>query len=101
MIVFAVDDRLERAHRILDLDELPGDAGEHLGDMERLGEEALQLAGAVDGELILFRELVHSEDRDDVLKRLVALKRLLDSASSVVMLLADGPRGQHPRGRIE
>src|SRR5436853_7835966 len=54
MVVLAVDDRLERADRILDLHELAGDAGEDLGDVEGLREEALQLAGPVHGELILF-----------------------------------------------
>ena len=70
-------------------DELAGDAGEHFGDVERLGEEALDLAGAADGQLILFRKLVHAEDGDDVLQRLVLLQRLLDAAGGLVMLLAD------------
>ena len=100
MVIFAFDDRLERAHRVFDLDELALDAGEHFGDVERLAEEALDLARAADGQLILFRQLVHAEDGDDVLQRLILLQRFLDGAGGVVMLLADDRRGQHAAGRI-
>ena len=57
VVVFAVDDRLERADRVLDLDELAGDASEHFGDVERLRQEALDLPRAADGQLILFAEV--------------------------------------------
>jgi len=35
-----------------------GVAGEDFGDEEGLGEEALDLAGAADDDLVVFRELV-------------------------------------------
>jgi hypothetical protein len=57
--------------------------------VERLRQEALDLAGAGDGELVLFRKLVHAQDRDDVLQRLVALQDLLDLAGDAVVLVAD------------
>ena len=41
---------LEASDRVGDLDVLPLDAGELLGDVERLREEALNLAGAVDDD---------------------------------------------------
>ena len=56
--------------------ELAGRAGEHFGDEEGLRQEALDLAGAGDGELVLFRKLVHAQNGDDVLQRLVALEDL-------------------------
>ena len=52
----------------------PGEAGEDLGHVEGLGQEALDLPGAGHGQLVLFRELVHAENGDDVLERLVALQ---------------------------
>ena len=58
---------------------LAGAAGERLGHEERLREEALDLAGALHGELVLVGELVDAEDRDDVLELLVALEDLLDA----------------------
>src|SRR3546814_2536472 len=39
VVVFAVDDCLERFDRVLDGHELAGDAGEHLGDVEGLRSE--------------------------------------------------------------
>src|SRR6478609_9016869 len=101
VVVLAVDDRLERAHGVLDLHELAGDVGEHLGDVERLAEEALDLARPADGQLIFFAELVHAENGDDVLQALVALQSLLNGAGGLVMLLADDRRGEHAAGRIE
>jgi len=44
--MLALDDFLERADRIFDLHELAADAGEDLGDVEGLRQEALDLAGA-------------------------------------------------------
>ena len=64
-------------------------------------QEALDLARALDGQLILFGQLVHAEDGDDVLQRLVALERRLHRARGLVMLLADGARLEHAAGRIE
>jgi hypothetical protein len=51
-------------------------AGELLGDVERLAKEALDLAGAADDQLVLFAQLVHAEDGDDVLQVAVALQHL-------------------------
>eukprot|EP00962_Isochrysis_galbana_P031658 scaffold10307_cov120-Isochrysis_galbana.AAC.5 len=44
-----------------------------LGHVEGLREEALDLAGACDGHLVVLGELVHAEDGDDILQRLVVL----------------------------
>src|SRR5690606_36530315 len=101
VVVFALDDRLERGDGVLDLHELAGDVGEHLGDVERLAEEALDLARTGDGQLVLFGQLVHPENGDDVLQRLVLLQRFLDLARHFVVLLADDGRGQHSAGGVE
>jgi hypothetical protein len=55
VVIFAVDDSLERLHRVFDLHELAGDAGEDFGDVERLRQEALDLARAADDQLVVFR----------------------------------------------
>src|SRR3546814_4038955 len=85
MVIFAIDHRLERLHRVFERDELAGDVGEDFGDVERLAEEALDLARAGDDQLIFFRQLVHAENRDDVLKRLILLQRFLNAAGGFVM----------------
>src|SRR5262245_12585181 len=80
VIVLAVAKSLEALDGVGQLDEGAGPAGEHLGNMERLRQEALDLARAGDGDLVLLRQLVHAENGDDVLKRLVALQDLLHAA---------------------
>merc|ERR1719326_322415 len=67
--------------------ELTSGASEDLRDEERLGEEALHLAGARDGKLILLGKLVHTKDGNNVLKRLVILEHLLSGSSNGVVLL--------------
>ena len=62
---------------------LPGEPVKTCGDEERLREEALDLAGARDGELVVLGELVHAEDGDDVLEVLVALQDALHLAGDL------------------
>src|SRR4051812_40835857 len=101
LVIFAGDDALEALDRVFEIDEHAGAAGEHLGDMERLRQEALDFARSRDGQLVLFRQLVHPEDRDDVLQRLVGLQDALHVARDLIMLLADDARVEHARGRVE
>src|SRR3546814_13203624 len=75
-------------------------AGEDFGDVERLRQEALDLARAGDGLLVVFRQLVHAEDRDDVLQFLVALQHALHVAGSVVVLVADHVRVELDRKSV-
>src|SRR3954454_18674871 len=67
LVVLALEDLLEALDRVLELDVLARGAGELLGDEVRLRKEALDLARARHHELVLVRELVDAEDRDDVL----------------------------------
>jgi F-type H+-transporting ATPase subunit beta len=55
--------------------------------MERLRQKALDLARPRHGELVLFGELVHAQDRDDVLQRFVTLQDLLHPARDVQQIL--------------
>ena len=68
--------------------------------MERLRQEALDFAGAGNRNLVLFRQFVHAENRNDVLQRLVALQHLLNHARGVVVILADNERRKHTRRRV-
>ena len=77
LVVLAFDDLLEAADRVGDRHVLAFEAGELLRDEERLRQELLDLARARHGELVVFRQLVDAENRDDVLQILVALQDLL------------------------
>src|SRR6185369_5132699 len=77
----AGEDLLEARDRLLERHVLAGAARELLGHEERLRQEALDLAGARHDRAVVFAELVHTENRDDVLQILVLLQGLLDLAS--------------------
>lgn len=40
-------------------------------------------------QLVLFRQLVHTQDSDDILEGLVILEDLLDSGGGLIVLLAN------------
>src|SRR4051812_39976513 len=101
VVVLAVDDLAEGPHGLLDRDVRARRAGERLGDVERLGQEALDLAGALHRDLVLVGELVDAEDRDDVLELAVALEDLLHPRGDVVVLLADEVGLEDRRRRVE
>src|SRR5450755_3225649 len=101
MVVLAVDDGFEAADRVLERNELSRRAGEDFGDEERLREKALDLPRTRDRELVLGRELVHAQNRNDIAQLLVSLQGLLHSPRGRVMLLADDVGVELARGRIE
>src|ERR671932_479469 len=92
LFLLPLEDLLEALDRVLELDVHARLRGERLRDVHRLREEALDLARARDDELVLVRELVDAEDRDDVLQILVALQDLLDARGGLVVLVRDDPR---------
>src|SRR5437868_14677382 len=65
VVVLALEDLLEAAHGLVPGHVLALPAGEALGDAERLGQEALHLARARHRLLVVFRQLLHAEHRDD------------------------------------
>ena len=48
-----------------------------MGDVEGLGQELLQTTGAGHGQLVLLAQLIHTQNGNDVLQRLVLLQDLL------------------------
>src|SRR5271165_668669 len=76
VVVLAFDDAFEALDRVRDLDLNAGRAGENGRDVERLRQEALDLAGARDDLLVLLGKLVHAENGDDVLQGLITLQHL-------------------------
>src|SRR5215211_1306638 len=89
VVVLALDDLLERAHGVLDRHVPALGPGERLRHEERLRQEALHLAGPLNGDAVLVRELVDPEDGDDVLELPVALQDLANLVGHPVVLLAD------------
>mmetsp|Transcript_15176 Transcript_15176/g.40268 ORF Transcript_15176/g.40268 Transcript_15176/m.40268 type:complete len:554 (+) Transcript_15176:227-1888(+) len=101
VVAVAREHLLEVVEHLLDVHEGARGAREDLGHEERLRQEALHLAGAGHGELVLLGELVHAQDGDDVLERLVVLEDLLRAARNVVVTLADDGRVKHAGRRVQ
>src|SRR3954466_13540976 len=100
-VALAVDDHLEALDGVFERNVFARRAGEVLRHGKRLRQEALDLARPGYRELVLGRQLVHAENRDDVAQLLVALQRLLHGARGVVVLLADRVGVDLARGRIQ
>src|SRR5271163_2753516 len=74
-------------------------AGELFGRHHVLREEPLDAPGPVDQLLVLFRQLVDTEDRNDVLKVLVALQDTDDFLRHPVVLVSDDTGVENGRAR--
>src|ERR1700726_2457962 len=72
VVVLAIAQTLEAADGIGEVDELAGRAGEHFGHVQRLRQEALDLARASNRKLVCSQKLVNLEDGDDIVGGLVA-----------------------------
>src|ERR1700761_5775254 len=59
MVVFAFAEVAEALDGVGEVDELAGRTGEDFGDVERLRQEAFDLAGTRHCNLVLFRQFVH------------------------------------------
>jgi hypothetical protein len=77
------------------LDELAWLSGEDLTHEEWLRQESLNLSGSGDGQLVLFGELVHTQNSDNILEGLVVLEELLHSSGAVVMDITNNGGVQH------
>jgi hypothetical protein len=61
----------------------------------------MQYSKATYSELVLLRQLVHTQDSNDILERLVVLKDLLDGGGNIVMFLANNTGVQHTGFGVE
>ena len=92
VIPFSVAQLFEAADGVGQRGELTRFAGEDFRHVERLRQESLDAASAVNDGLIFFAQFVDAQDRDDVLQFAVTLERRLNFSSDRVMVLADVSR---------
>jgi len=69
--------------------------------MEWLRKETFDLTGTGDGKLILFREIIHTENSNNILEGSVVLDELLDTTRAVVMDLTNDGWVKHTGGGVE
>src|SRR6476661_5182623 len=108
VVEVAVADGREAFHGVLDGHGGAFDAGELLRRVGVLREELLDAACTRHDDLVLFGELIDTEDGDDVLEFLVLLQDLLDADGRVVVVVSDvlriqdaGGRRQRVNGRVQ
>lgn len=75
LLKLTAKDALEALDGLLEGHQFAHVAGEDLGHLEGLGQETLDLTGAGDGQFVLLRQLVHTQDGNDVLQGLVVLRK--------------------------
>jgi peptide chain release factor 1 len=61
----------------------------------------LHLSRSSDDESILLRELIHTEDRDDILEFFIPLEDLLTGTSGVIVVISYGGWCEDGRCRVE
>src|SRR5262245_56572536 len=96
--MFPLDDFLESPHGFAEGDILAFASRKRSRHEEWLREEELDLPGARDHQFVFFRELVNSQDGNDVLQILVLLQNLLHGASCVVVLVTNDARIKNAGG---
>jgi len=85
LILLATQDVLESRDGLLQHHQASLHASEGLSHSEGLRHKALDLAGAGHSELVILRQLIHSQDGNDILQGFVGLQGLLAAAGSVVV----------------
>ena len=80
---------------------LAGAAGEHFSHVERLRQEAFDLACPGYSLLVIIRQLVHTQNRNDVLQLFVPLQDSLYTTGRVVMLITNDQRIKLTAGGVE
>src|SRR3990167_2921949 len=101
VVVVTVEDAFEASNGVFQGNVFTRSTGEDFSHEERLRQETLDLTSTVYQLLVGFRQLVHTQDRNDVLQFFVTLQHVLNAASGVVVLLADHVRVQLARSRVE
>ncbi len=91
----------EAINGVLQFHELALTASEDLTHEEWLRQELLDLTGTSDSQLVVLRELVHTQNGNDVLKGLVVLQQLLHSSGNLVVPLTDDGGIEDTGGGVE
>ncbi len=97
----AAQNRLEALDGLFQRHILALHAGEVFGNMEGLGQEALDPAGTGNGRAVLGAELVHTQHRNDILQLTVLFEHLLDGTRRLIVLLSEYVGLQDPRGALQ
>src|SRR5699024_1282004 len=99
VVGFAIADALKSDDGIGQRDVCTWKAGELLCDEEVLVQEALEATCALNGDLVLFRQLVHTQNRDNILQFLVLLQNVDHALCNSVVTLTNDAWLENTRSR--
>ena len=99
--MLTVDNLLEAADCVLQLDILARAPGELLGDVKRLRKEPLDTACSSNSLLVFVTQFVDAENGDDVLQIFVALQDLLNALRNAIVLVTHDVRIKNARRRSQ
>lgn len=97
VVEFTCDDHLESFHCIFTFDVDTWSPGELLSDKEWLREKSLDFTSTSNSDFIIFSELIHTEDGDDILEFFVSLEDFLDLTSDGIVIFTDDTRREDSR----
>lgn len=80
-------DALEALDGFLEGHQLAHMASKHLGHLEGLGQETLDLAGTGHSQFVLLRQLIHTQNGNDILQGFVVLQEESKLVSLINTLL--------------
>ncbi len=90
-----VEELSETVDGVLKIDESTFETGEDFSNTEWLRKESLDSSSSGDCHSVLFGQLVHTQNSDNILERLVVLDKLLDTSCNVVMFLSNDSWVEH------
>src|SRR5690625_728596 len=99
VVEFAVANALESVDGICQRYVRAWQTGELLCDEEVLAQEALNATCALNGDLVLFGQLVHTQNRDNILQFLVLLQNVDHALGNSVVTLTDDAWLENTRSR--
>ena len=101
VVTLTIEELTEAINGVGELDESTLETGEDFGNTEWLGQESLDSSGSGDSHSVLFRQLVHTQNGNDILQGLVVLDQLLHTSCNVVVLVTNDSWVEHSRGRLQ
>ncbi|KAH3670907.1 hypothetical protein OGAPHI_000618 [Ogataea philodendri] len=101
VVVLSFQDSLERSNSVLQSDQSTLNTSENLSNGKWLRQESLDLSSSLNSQLVLFRQLIHTQNSNDILERLVSLQGLLDVGGNIVVLLANNGNIKQSRSGVQ
>ena len=92
IIKFAVENTFEATNSICQVDVNPWLASKDLGNVHWLREELSHFTRTINRQLVFFRQLIHTQNRDNIFQFFILLQHAFNALSNTVVLLTHDQR---------